>query len=89
MHSKIENCLYPSLLQPCQSLHMRRDIIMDFIEGLPKSKGYDTILLVVERLTKYGQFTPLTHRYIAKQVALVFLDQVYKLYGLPVTVRCY
>lgn len=59
---------------------------MDFIEGLTKFGGYATILVVVDRLTKYRHFLSLTHPYSTKQVARVFLDHVYKLHGLPTTI---
>lgn len=59
---------------------------MDFIEGLPKSQGKSLILVVVDRLTKYAHFMALAHPYTTKHVAQVFLDNVYKLHGLPETI---
>jgi len=56
---------------------------MDFIEGLPKSLGKSSILVVVDRLTKFAHFIPLTHPYSAKSVATVFVENIYRLYGLP------
>ena len=32
---------------------------MDFVEGLPKSDGYDAIMVIVDRLAKYAHFVPL------------------------------
>jgi hypothetical protein len=38
---------------------------------------------VVDKLTKYAHFLPLSHPFSARQVAQVYLDNVFKLHGLP------
>jgi hypothetical protein len=38
-----------------------RDILMDFIEGLPLLEGYNVITVVVDRFTMYAHFVPLKH----------------------------
>lgn len=55
------------LLQPLLILcQVCDDITLDFIDGLPKSQGKDTILLVVDQLSKSAYFFALSHPYMAK-----------------------
>jgi hypothetical protein len=56
---------------------------MDFIVGLSKSQNKDVILVVVDMLSTYAHFISLSHPYTAQDVAQLFLDQVFKLHGLP------
>ena len=59
------------------------DIFMDFIEGLPNSKGMTVIWVVVDKLSKYAHFLSLSHPYTIASMAQMFLDKIYKLHGLP------
>jgi len=46
---------------------------MDFIPGLPKSEGKSVIMVVVDRITKYGQFCVLSHPFKANIVTVAFM----------------
>ncbi|OMO94502.1 reverse transcriptase [Corchorus capsularis] len=53
-------------------------------KGLKKqSKGKDTIMVVVDRLSKYAHFIPMSHPFSALTVAQDFWDYIYKLHGTP------
>ena len=59
---------------------------MDFVEGLPKSQKQDVVLVVVDWLTKFDHFIPLFHPYFAVKVATVFMQHLFKLYGMPISI---
>ncbi|XP_042010529.1 uncharacterized protein LOC121759095 [Salvia splendens] len=61
------------------------DVSMDFITGLPLSRGYTTIMVVVDRLSKYAHFAPLPNRFDALKVAHLFINKVVRHHGFPKT----
>jgi hypothetical protein len=56
---------------------------MDFIDSLHVSCSTNCILVVVDKSIKLAHFLPFKHPYTIGSVAKVFIDQVYKLHGLP------
>lgn len=42
--------------------------------------------MVVDRLTKYAHFIGVSHPFIAKKIAEVFVDRVAQLHGVPCTI---
>ena len=58
-------------------------IAMDFITDLPISDGYDTILVVIDHLTKMSHFIPCNEGLDARQFATLFLKEIIQLHGIP------
>ena len=59
---------------------------MAFIEKLPCSDGFDWLLVVVDRLTKYAHFIPLKHPFTAPIVAVAFVKEAVRLHGFLQTI---
>jgi len=57
--------------------------LADFITKLPIVQGYDSILVVVDRLTKMVYFISTIEKTLAEGLARLFRDNVWKLHGLP------
>jgi transposase InsO family protein len=56
---------------------------MDFIIDLPLANGKDSIFVVVDRLTKMVHFIPYTKIITGKETTKLFLDNIYRIHGLP------
>ncbi len=61
-------------------------ITLDFVSGLPPSKGNTVILMVVDRFSKAVHFIPLPKFPSARETAQLMVDHVFRLHGLPVDV---
>jgi len=51
-------------------------ILADFITKLPLAQGYDSILVVVNKLTRMVHFIPTTEKTSAEELAWLFRDNV-------------
>jgi hypothetical protein len=78
-NSKISGTLQPLPIPPA----IWKDISMDFITDLPKSGNKSVIMVVVDRLSKYAHFCTLQHPFTSSMVAQIFMDQGFKLHGMP------
>jgi hypothetical protein len=57
---------------------------MDFIVGLPHtSAGYDSIWVIVDRLTKVAHFIPMRTNYTGAKLAKLYMARIVCLHGVP------
>ena len=60
------------------------NISMDFITGLPRTfHGYNSIWVIVDRLTKSAHFIPVKDRYTVDKYAELYLTKIVCLHGVP------
>jgi len=72
------------LMQPNKAPHRPwKSIAMDFITDLPKSEGYDTILVVIDQLTKMSHFIQCSRDLDALRFANLYMKEIVTLHGLP------
>ncbi|GKA21617.1 putative reverse transcriptase domain-containing protein [Tanacetum coccineum] len=65
------------------------NITMDFVTKLPRmSNGYDTIWVIVDRLTKSAHFLPMRENESMDKLARLYLKEVVTRHGIPVTIIC-
>ncbi|GKB23721.1 putative reverse transcriptase domain-containing protein, partial [Tanacetum coccineum] len=65
------------------------NITMDFITKLPMtSSGYDTIWVVVDRLTKSAHFLPMSKNDSMDKLARLYMKEVATRHGIPVSIIC-
>ncbi|XP_073294507.1 uncharacterized protein [Primulina huaijiensis] len=62
-------------------------ITMDFATGLPRtSKGYNSIWVIVDRLTKSAHFLLVKTTFTMNQYAEVYVAEIVRLHGIPVSI---
>ena len=83
--TKAERVRAPGLLKPLQIPEYNwHSVSMDFITALPRTqRAKDAILVVVDRLSKMAHFIPTAKTAQAPQVADLFIQNVFRLHGLP------
>ena len=60
---------------------------MNFVLGLPrKQKQYDSIWVIVDRLTKSVHFIPVKSTHSIEDYAMIFIDEIVCRHGIPLSI---
>jgi len=83
--SKIEHQKPSGLMQPLFVPEWKWDsIYMDFVGALPKTvEGFDSIWVIVDRLTKSAHFVPIKTGMSVARLAKIYIEQIVRLHGIP------
>jgi hypothetical protein len=76
------------LIQPLPILEWKWEVVtMDFIIKLPKiNKQHDSIMAVVDKLTKAAHFIPVKLTHKAANIDDVYMKEIARLHGIPKTI---
>jgi hypothetical protein len=80
---KAEHRRPAGLLQPMKIPEWKWDEVgMDFIVGLPRTQsGYDSIWVIIDRLTKVAHFIPVKTTYAGAKLAELYMARIVCLHG--------
>ena len=60
---------------------------MDFVTRLPRTrKGYDSIWVIVDRLTKYAHFLPIREDFSTERLAQLYINEIISQHGVPISI---
>nr|GEV48495.1 putative reverse transcriptase domain-containing protein [Tanacetum cinerariifolium] len=77
------------LVQPAIPEWKWDNITMDFITKLPKSsQGFNTIWMIVDRLTNSAHFLPIRENDPLDKLARLYLNRILARHGIPVSIIC-
>jgi hypothetical protein len=82
---KVEHQHPAGLLQPLPLPEWKWEtILLDFITGLPKTQKHnDSIMVVIDKLSKSTHFIPLKSTFKAINIAEIFMKEIFRLHGIP------
>jgi transposase InsO family protein len=82
---KVEHQRPARLLQPLKIPEWKwEEIRMDFIVGLPRTQAeYDSIWVIVDRLTKFAHFIPVKATYSGAKLVELYMSRIVCLHGVP------
>jgi IS30 family transposase len=82
---KAEHQRPAGLLQPLKILEWKwEEIGTDFVVRLPRTQaGYDSIWVIVDRLTKVVHFIPVKTTYSGAKIAELYMSRIMCLHGVP------
>src|SRR5215471_19348643 len=83
--TKLSKQKQPGLLQSL-TIPQRNweQVTMDFVTGLPlTARHFDTVLVIVDKLSKMAHFIPTSHDISAHETAWLFVTNIFRLHGMP------
>ena len=83
--SKVEHQKPSGLMQPLEIPEWKWDSIsMDLVTGLPNTaRGFDTIWVIVDRLTKSAHFILINISFPLSKLAEIYIRVIVKSHGVP------